>query len=501
MQNSNPLIGKTIGDRYRIIESLVRGGFGQTYLALDTQRPREPKCVVKQLKPEATDQYALKTAKRLFDREAEALEELGGHDRIPRLLAHFEENQEFYLVQEFIEGQDLSKELLPGKQFGEDEVVKLLRGILEVLEFVQQHNVIHRDLKPPNIMRRQDGKIVLIDFGAVKEISTQVINAGGQAKPTVAIGTHGYMAPEQSQGDPRLCSDIYSVGAIAIQALSGIYPKNLPKDARTGQIVWRDRVKVSPVLGNILDKMVCFDFSERYQSAAEVLRHLKNITRPTSSQYTENQPDTQIQNPQSSTKPGRTVALALLAIALLCLAGAIAIPQTRSTLYDLLTSLLSEKNLELSTYENYDFRIKYPRTWRLQETDDPFTGEAIKLIAPKANSGSAFSAQLIVTVEPDVSETLAEYADSSEQQIRSNLPQANIIQRVDTTLAKRPAYELTYEGIDDKDGTTVRRMEVATLWQYKAYVLTYEAEASDYPNWEATAREIIDSFELLVGKD
>ena len=125
---------------------------------------------MKQLKPQATDPLTLETAGRLFDREAETLEKLGNHDRIPRLLAHFEEKQEFYLVQELIEGYDLSKDLLPDKQFGEDEVVQLLRDILEVLEFVQEQGVIHRDLKPQNMMRRQDGKIVLIDFGAVKQI-------------------------------------------------------------------------------------------------------------------------------------------------------------------------------------------------------------------------------------------------------------------------------------------------------------------------------------------
>jgi len=232
------------------------------------------------------------------------LEKLGNHDRIPRLLAHFEEKQEFYLVQEFIEGHDLRKELGPDKQFGEDEVVILLRDILEVLEFVQENNVIHRDLKPPNIMRRQDGKIVLIDFGAVKEISTPVINAEGQVLPTVAIGSPGYMAPEQAQGEPRLCSDIYSVGAISIQALSGIYPYNLPKDANTGKIIWRDRlqVKVSNKPGDILDKMVCPNFWERYQSAAEVLQDLKHLS--------------------SRNKSWLTVALALVAIAASFVAGA-----------------------------------------------------------------------------------------------------------------------------------------------------------------------------------
>ena len=176
------MLGITLSSRYSIIRHLGGGGFAQTYLAEDSQLPGNHLCVVKQLKPQATDPETLQVARRLFDTEAQVLYKLGNHDRIPRLFAYFEENQEFYLVQEFIEGHDLSQEITPaspgtGGVMQEDKVICILQELLEILDFVHQQNVIHRDVNPRNILRRyRDNKLVLIDFGAVKEITTQITN-------------------------------------------------------------------------------------------------------------------------------------------------------------------------------------------------------------------------------------------------------------------------------------------------------------------------------------
>ena len=192
--------GITLRNHYCIIKSLGKGGFGDTYLAQDEDLPGKPKCVVKHLRPKSSNPGILPIAQTLFEREANTLDKLGKyHQQIPQLLAHFQEEGEFYLVQEYIDGEDISKELIPNKKSSESYTVKLLKDILEVLAFVHQENVIHRDIKPQNLMRRrQDGKIVLIDFGAVKEISTLVINAAGQTTVTVAVGTPGYMPSEQA---------------------------------------------------------------------------------------------------------------------------------------------------------------------------------------------------------------------------------------------------------------------------------------------------------------
>jgi serine/threonine protein kinase len=278
------IVGQTLKGRYHIIRSLGQGGFGETYLAEDRDRPNYPPCVVKRLMPESNEPSVLDIAKRLFASESIVLDNLGKHDRIPQLFAHFQENQEFYLVQELIAGHDLSFEFNPrqqmgarGVQFSEQEVIQLLYDILEVLQFVHQHNIVHRDIKPSNLMRRDaDGKIVLIDFGAVKQIGSQLNYSTGQPR-TVPIGTPGYMPNEQENGHPKLCSDIYAVGRVAIQALTGVFPHELPKDSQTLEVIWRERVSVSPKLAAILDKMVRYQWQQRYQSADQALQAIKPL--------------------------------------------------------------------------------------------------------------------------------------------------------------------------------------------------------------------------------
>lgn len=272
--------GTLLSGRYKIVAEMGRGGFGQTYLAEDLHLPGNPKCVVKQLKPKNTDPESLQIARRLFNSEAEVLQKLGNNDRrIPRLFAYFEENQEFYLVQELIEGKPLSEEIKPGQRLSEAKVIEFLREVLSILEYVHAQNVIHRDIKPSNIIRRNsDGKLVLIDFGAVKQISNQKENNTGGSNLTVAISTYGYTPPEQIQGNPRFSSDIYAVGITAIEALTGIHPSQLPRDNKTNEIIWRAQApQVSEQLANLLDKMVRNNLGERYQSTTEVLADLQKI--------------------------------------------------------------------------------------------------------------------------------------------------------------------------------------------------------------------------------
>lgn len=254
-----------LAGRYKIKRVLGSGGFGLTYLAEDTQRPGAPQCVVKHLRPARRDEKFLQVARRLFRTEAEILEKLGNHPQIPQLLAYFEENQEFYLVQEYIQGHSLTEELPVDKRLPESQVVDLLKGLLEIMIFIHKNSVIHRDIKPSNIIRRQaDGQVVLIDFGAVKQIQPQ--DQGDQEGATVAIGTRGYAPPEQYAGHPSFSSDIYALGMIGVQALTGIPPHQLPVSLETGDINWRHLANVSQELGQILEKMVRYHFVERYQS-------------------------------------------------------------------------------------------------------------------------------------------------------------------------------------------------------------------------------------------
>jgi serine/threonine protein kinase, bacterial len=309
------MIGKLLDHRYQVIKVLATGGFGQTYIAQDTKRPNNPICVVKHLKPATSDPKIFETAKRLFHSEAETLEKLGNHDQIPRLLAYFDENQEFYLVQEFIEGHPLSDELLPGQRWSESEVIQLLQEVLSILEFVHRQGVIHRDIKPDNIIRRaSDNKLVLVDFGAVKQLQRPMVTTAGQFSATVAIGTPGYMSTEQGQGKPRPNSDIYALGVIAIQALTGVSPMELQDDQDTGEFLWQHLVKVSPRLAAVLTKMVRYHFKDRYQSVTEALEACKDLTNLTSKtsisrEYAKNSSYQQLKPPSPPSRV-QTVAVA-----------------------------------------------------------------------------------------------------------------------------------------------------------------------------------------------
>ncbi|AFZ22547.1 putative transmembrane sensor domain protein [Cylindrospermum stagnale PCC 7417] len=269
--------GKILGGRYKIVKVLGAGGFSETYIAEDIQRPGNPQCVVKQLKPSNTKSESLELARRLFNSEAKTQEKLGTHSQIPQLLAFFEESQDFYLVQEYIVGHPLNKELLSGRVLEESAVIDILKDLLQILVFVHENGVIHRDIKPSNIIRRHsDWKLVLIDFGAVKEVTAQQLENQEQTAFTIGIGTKGYAPSEQCFGRPQYSSDIYAIGMIGIRALTGIATHQLDRDAEA-ELKWMHQAIVSQSLGDILSKMVLADFKERYQSALEVLAALDEL--------------------------------------------------------------------------------------------------------------------------------------------------------------------------------------------------------------------------------
>lgn len=280
----NPLSGKRLDGRYQIIDTLARGGFSQTYIASDTRRPGQPKCVVKHLQPLIQDEDGLREAERLFNQEAEILEQLGCHDQIPRLLAHFEEDQAFYLVQEFIEGQSLGAEpsseqpsAKRRKPWTVEQAMQLLQELLGILQFIHTHQLIHRDIKPDNIIRRQsDNKFVLVDFGAGKLLST----AKQSYTRTTIISSGVYTPPEQMEGNPRPCSDIYALGMTVIQLLTGLTPEALQQQRNldTGEINFQHLIPSNEPLKALLSKMVRYYFKERYQTAADVLQALQAIT-------------------------------------------------------------------------------------------------------------------------------------------------------------------------------------------------------------------------------
>lgn len=270
--------GKTIDNRYKIVKVLGSGGFSETYTAEDIRRPGNPLCVVKLLRPINNQPGQLEVARRLFASEGQTLERLGHHPQIPQLLAFFEEDEEFYLVQEYIAGNTLSQELSPRQRLSERATIELINELLEILAFVHDHGVIHRDIKPSNIIRRHiDKKLFLIDFGAVKQVSSEQSEQPEQTAFTIGIGTKGYAPPEQCFGRPYFSSDIYAMGMIAIKSLTGISPHDLKRD-ENGKLQWQEYAPgISQEFASILNKMVHENYQNRYESASDNLTALRSL--------------------------------------------------------------------------------------------------------------------------------------------------------------------------------------------------------------------------------
>lgn len=263
-------------DRYRVVQKLGQGGFGATFLAQDEALPDHAKCVLKQLRANADQSGLLEMARELFEREANVLAKLN-HPQLPDLLNYFELGNEFYLVQEYISGQNLQEEVKQNGVFTESKITEFLNEILPILNYVHNQNVIHRDIKPANIIRRrEDQELVLIDFGAVKDqINPALATASETAALTsYAIGTPGYAPPEQMALRPVFASDIYALGMTCVYLLTGKSPKHLSYDSRTGEVLIHQSLEVSDRLVGILNRMMAALVSQRYQSVDQILEVL-----------------------------------------------------------------------------------------------------------------------------------------------------------------------------------------------------------------------------------
>ncbi len=302
-------------DRYRLLKPLGEGGFAKTYLAHDQHHGDRP-CVIKHLTLANPHPAAIATARRLFQAEAAVLKRLGTHDCIPALVDAFEVAGEFYLVQDYVAGVVLDEHLKAVGPYSEAEAIQLLEDVLVILTFVHGEQVIHRDIKPTNLIVRQaDGKPVLIDFGAVKEITTQVYEASSE-QFTISIGTQGYAAPEQMAGRPRYSSDLYGLGMTAIRALTGRSPTALPENPLTGELLWQTEAPaVSPGLVAFLQRLTHPSIYQRYSSAEAALADLRRLetlalppamdTSPTALTHSE---DRVPQTPQSAVQGARNTS-------------------------------------------------------------------------------------------------------------------------------------------------------------------------------------------------
>ncbi len=267
-----------LNHRYRILRSLAEGGFGKTFLAEDIQMPSRRRCVIKQLKSASSEPGIAQIVRDRFAREAAVLESVSkGNPQIPDLYAYFSEGNQFYLIQEWVEGTPLHQTIPP--TWSEESVVKFLTDVLPALDLVHQQNIVHRDIKPENIILRQRDRLpCLIDFGAVKEMISTVVSAGTR-ESSIVIGTPGFMPPEQAAGRPTFASDLYSLSMTAIYLLTGRSPHEISTDSYTGQVLWQQYANgMSDRTAAILTRAISLNPQDRYPTAADMLSALSQAS-------------------------------------------------------------------------------------------------------------------------------------------------------------------------------------------------------------------------------
>ncbi|MBE9167720.1 protein kinase [Pleurocapsales cyanobacterium LEGE 06147] len=505
------IIGTVLRERYYIAQELGRGGFSITYLAEDRDLPGHPRCIVKRLQPQlgthvlGRNSRSWQSAQKRFITEAVTLQRLGKHPQIPQLLAYFEENKEFYLVQEFIDGENLEQEV---KQhlLSETQAIALLQEVLKILDFVHQQNVIHRDIKPSNLIRRSnDGKIFLIDFGAVKDI-TLPPELQKSANSTKIIGTQGYMPPEQLEGNPNITSDLYALGKTAIYALTGQLPpdqgnsqtielnndRTLPQEETTINML----TQISPRLSNILNKMVCYRYQERYQSAIEVLTDLEReqnfITLPppflVSPPYVPNEQFESIfQRPKQPRKKSKFILWLVLILPFLGALLTIIIGINKNRYQGFLPY----------TNNNYHIQIKYPENWTVRELEDPITGEVVVFSSPKESGSDIFQEKVFITVEklPNDITNLDEYSTRIISGTIANKDTTiSVYNQKESRLSRQPARTLVYSR--SSGNLNLRQKEVFTFHNDQAYIITYSAERAKYSKFLNEVKKMIESFRI-----
>lgn len=367
---------KLLNNRYRVIRTLGKGGFGETFLAEDTHMPSGRSCVIKQLQPNTNDPQVYQLIQERFQREAAILEELGaGSSQIPQLYAYFAEAGQFYLIQELVEGITLGDWLQQQGIQKESSVQEILVSLLPVLSYVHNKGIIHRDIKPENIiLRSTDRQPVLIDFGAVRETMGTMMNSQGNSTSSIVIGTPGFMPSEQAAGRPVYASDIYALGLTAIYLLTGKIPQNLASDPITGEILWRQEMpQVSPSFAKVLDKAIFAHARDRFSTAQEMLAALQNSSEAIPPTVTA---PPHIPSPQKGVILAITVAGILIGASIFCGFIISRSPQQQPPEESKLVSLLEMKDWQAADIKTLNTMLKTAG----REIEGKLTSEDIALL-------------------------------------------------------------------------------------------------------------------------
>lgn len=485
------IVGQTIttskNKEYQILDPcpLGRGGFGITFKAKELHTKQT--CVIKQFKPISNSQQVWQIGMNLFNREAEKLGKLE-HNQIPKLIDYFEQEGEYYLVQEYIEGHDLKEEITQGIK-DEEYVTRLLKDILEVLSFLHNNNLIHRDLKPSNIRRRKnDNKIVLIDFGSVKETISESQIGNNNQYPHTGVYSPGYSPIEQKSGQVSFSSDIYALGVIAIQALTGqpisspifIHPSGNGLSNQPNETLdWRRHApNISQPLSDIIDKMVMINHTRRYQNAQEALKAIESMLTS---------PPTPSVAPIPPTQIDRIIFISAIGVSIITIILLIdPIRSITSKIFNLPVTLnkkYAENNIEVAYSDQWDYK---PQS---------FDTHLVEFIPKDSQSKNCTSKIFISRQELATPLSVEEYKRKVQEQIKKN----NNIEIKDETkgntlLAKKSAYKLSYTMKENQCEFQV--LETGTVHDSKGYYISYKSEKGEYEKYLPTLYSMIDTFNI-----
>jgi eukaryotic-like serine/threonine-protein kinase len=487
------MLGTILHSHYKIVKVLGIGKSGTTYLATDLDLVESPLYVVKKIEFINNGGMLPSVAEKLFEMQGSIAHNVGQHPQVPSLVARFEEDGSRYLVREYIDGELLFQELTPGSTWSQTQVFDFLVDLVEILCLLHSFKYIHRDINPHNIIRRQDnGRFSLIGFSSVKDLGNVWPNLPDE--DTRFLNDPSYVSYEQEHNVPQLNSDLYAVGAIAIQALTGKFP--LEKDDYTYELKWRDEVTIDRRLSEIINRMVRPDYRNRYLTPLEALEALQAFAL---SQI----PPTRSHQLKTPLIFGAAVCTLIAGFGVVKLLSAatdrpkVAPPQSIVSSSPVATAIngISWKNY---TDKTTNIQIKYPANWQQEDLHNIVTGEQVMFVSPADNNpGSKYRENISIRVEnlTNPQTTLASYTQSTIAEIKRYYQNAKIVESNSTLLAKRPANLVVYTGTDE-NAQAVKNLEVWTIDRGKAYILTYKTRPDRYYQYLGTAMNAIESFKL-----
>ncbi|MGD1922024.1 MAG: protein kinase [Pleurocapsa sp.] len=498
------IVGKILCDRYRVIKQLSKSSFNSVFIAEDLKHPNKLQCQIERLQPHY-DSEVLGTRSwhnilQAFVTQGNIIKNISQHPQIPQLLAFFECDREFYLVREFIDGASLEQKLTDSS-IDEVEAISWLQEILGVLDFVHQAEIIHLNIQPSSLIRGHNGQKFLTNFSSVKNAVFFDKNLFD------TIGNDDFYPPEQREGKSDFSTDIYALGKTIIYALTGRVANCIQAESPQSLTELKDSIdnniptaKIKPELADILNKMVGDRSTIRYQSAVEVLEELDfnqpvvTLPPPISSNFTFPVNNSSIRDKSRKVNPRKKrfkskqkVLWLFLSLPFIVALVIVFIGIERNTYKD------------FATYnnDNYQFEIKYPKSWSQKDLDDPITGEIVVFSSSLETAADSFLEKVSIAVEYLSSEpiTLEEYTRRVFQRIRqakgSNI---EVYQDRKTRVSKYPARRVVYSR--QENGLQLRQMETFTFKDDRVFIAIYTAERAKFSKFLNKASKMVNSWEI-----